>query len=179
MKPAVFGMCAALLLALAPAQGQTAATQSAEASLLHGQIRYTPPETWRNAPSNAAADMAATYLAPDHDGLLLIEVLPENAVISPQAGSALVVKLRANHKKAGQAIVMDPTVEKDARFSIRIHEKYKTKDGATADELHLYRKVGSQAVSVTVQSLSEDQKHIDVVHRAGEETLLSARARKS
>jgi hypothetical protein len=87
-------------------------------------------------------------------------------------------QLRQNRRGAREEIVMFPKVERDPRFSIRIHEKYKTKDGKTADELHLFREVGKRAVSLAVQSLSTDEDHINAVHQQGEETLLSAKSQE-
>jgi hypothetical protein len=150
------------------------ATQAAaDASLLGGIVHYAPPEEWKLVPANTN-DTTATYIASDHDGLLAMQVLPSNAAIDAAAGKALVTKLRQNHKLARQEVVLDPRLEPDDSFALRIHERYKDKEGKVVDELHLYRQVGGRAVMLTVQSLSKDEDQIRKVHTVGEEMLTSA-----
>ena len=143
-------------------------------ALLGGLIQFTPPKDWKSQPS--PSDDAAIFIAPDHDGVMVISVLPPQASIKPDAAPEMLRQLRTNHQRARQAMVAAPKVERDVRFSIRIHEKYMTKDEKVADELHLFREVGKRAVSLTVQSLSRDDDQINAVHKAGEETLLSAKS---
>jgi hypothetical protein len=150
------------------------ATKPAPATLFAGRIEFTPPADWEVIKSPQTSDMIALYLAADHDGYFAIQVLPADAMTTAAAAAKIVSQLHANHKKAGQEIVEEAKVEKDPRFAIKIHERYKTKDGKVADETHLYRQVGGRAIELDVQSLSEDQGHIDEVRKAGEETLASA-----
>ena len=165
-------ICAAgAMFALGAADPTTAPNDH---SLLAGKIQFTPPQDWKFQRSNA--DDSAIFIAPDHDGVMVIAVLPPEASIKPQAALAMVRQLRTNHQKAGQEMIAPPKIERDPHFAIRIHEKYKTKDGKVADELHLFREVSKRAVSLTVQSISTDEDRINAVHKQGEETLLSAKS---
>jgi len=167
----------ALIVPLLFAAAHAEDSKPAAATLLDGKISYVVPAHWTAVKSSLPSDIAATYVAPDHDGVLLIEVLPEKAWIAPEAGPKLAAQFRASRKKAGETIVLDPKVEKDSHFSIRIHEKYKNKQGAVADELHLYKKIGDRPVSVTVQSFSEDEHHVETIHKVGSDTLISAKSK--
>ena len=113
-----------------------------------------------------------------YDGVMVIAVLPPEASIKPEAALAMVRQLRMNHQKAGQEMIAPPKIERDPHFAIRIQEKYRTKDGKVADELHLFREVGKRALSLTVQSISTEQDKATAVHKKGEETLLSAKSEK-
>lgn len=177
MRPRRIAALSVLIVSLLIVAAHAEDNKPATATLLDGKISYAIPSHWTTVKSSLPTDIAATYVAPDHDGVLLIEVLPEKAWIAPEAGPKLAAQFRASRKKAGETIVLDPKVEKDSHFSIRIHEKYKNKQGAVADELHLYKKIGDRAVSVTVQSFSEDEHHVDAIHKVGSDTLISAKAK--
>jgi hypothetical protein len=157
------------------AEEETPATKPAEpATLLGGNIRYTPPADWKFV-KETSNDVNAAYLAPDHDGFLALQVAPPNAACNEAAGRMIIRGLRERHTKAGEVMVLTPRMEPDDRFDLRIHERYKNSHGKVADELHLYRKVGQRVCMLVVQSLSSDQKHLSEVHKAGEEMIDSAR----
>ena len=177
MRTPLIATFSILIVSLLIAAAHAEDSKPSSATLLDGKIGYVVPAHWTAVKSSLPSDIAATYVAPDHDGVLLIEVLPEKAWIAPEAGPKLAAQFRASRKRAGETIVLDPKVEKDSHFSIRIHEKYKNKQGAVADELHLYKMVGGRAVSVTVQSFSEDEHHVDAIHKVGSDTLISAKAK--
>ncbi|MDB5289815.1 MAG: hypothetical protein JWL69_1056 [Phycisphaerales bacterium] len=169
-------LLAVLLVSAAKADDpadKSATKPAEEATLLGGIVHYAPPDEWKIVPANSN-DTTATYIATDHDGLLSMQVLPSNAAIDAAAGKALVTRLRQNHKLAKQEIVLEPRLEPDDAFALRIHERYKNKEGKVVDELHLYRQVGGRAVMLTVQSLSTDEEKIRKVHKVGEDMLTSA-----
>jgi hypothetical protein len=151
------------------------ATQSSSATLFNGRIEYAPPAGWRLQESNLPGNMAAVYIAADEDGYFALQVLPENASTNADAAKKIVAQLRINHKKNGQALDLAPVIEKDPRFAIKIHERYKTKDGKIADETHMYRLVAGRALELDVQSLSENADHVDGVRKTAEDVLISAR----
>jgi hypothetical protein len=155
------------------------AVPSATATLFNGRIEYIPPADWKIQHSNLPGDIAAIYVAADEDGYFALQVLPENAVTTPDVAQKICLQLRMNHKKRGQAMDLAPVVEKDARFPIKIHERYKTKEGKTADETHMYRVIAGRAMELDVQSLSENADHIELVRKTGEDVLLSARWKKA
>jgi hypothetical protein len=151
-----------------------AAGEEPKESLLDGRVEFTPPaaEDWTRAHVTGAAD-AAAYMTKDHKGQIAVQVLPADAEISPQMGGAIVRQLRQNHKKAAQKIVMDPKVERDPRFDLRVHEKYQ-QDDKTIDELHLYRNVGPRVVMVTASAVSENDEQSKPALKAAENVALSA-----
>lgn len=144
------------------------------ASLLQGKIAYQPPsgDSWERA-HNIEGETAAAYVSESLQGAIAIEVLPGDAHITPQMGPAIVRTLRQNHKNAGQKIIMDPKIERDSRFDLRVHEKYEQGD-KVADELHLYRDLGPRVVMVTASAMGQS-KDAKTIHKAGEQVLLSAK----
>lgn len=167
-------MALLILAAVMHAWADAPAAPGAAGTLLDGRIEYQPPDGWKTVKSNLPAELAAVYVAPDHDGYFALQVLPENAAISPAAAKKIVAQLKINHKKRKQEIVLEPQIEEDKRFAIRIHERYKTADGKTADESHLYRLVGGRALELDVQSLSEEPEKVAAVLKTADEVLLSA-----
>lgn len=166
---------AATTRAAAPATQPTG--QQATAALLHGQIEFTPPSGWRAIKNDQPSDVAVAYLAADHDGYIAMQisdVVPDNAAVD---GKTLVDKRRAMRVKAGQEIVLTPTLDTDARFLVKIHERYKLKSGKTADETHLYRRVEHRILILDVQSLSEDMAHVDSVRKSAEDMLVSVHSK--
>lgn len=146
-----------------------------DGSLIGGRLTFTPPpdDAWARA-TNVNSDDAAAYAAKDEKGAIAIQVLPADAEMSPQMGGAVVRSLRDTHKKANQKILFGPKVEPDKRFTLRVHEKYEV-DGKTADELHLYRKVGPRIVMLTVNAWVDDDEAAKPIHKAGENLLASAK----
>lgn len=145
------------------------------AALLQGKITYRPPpdDAWERA-HNVSGETAAAYVSESRQGAIAIEVLPADARITPAMGPAIVRTLRQNHKNAGHKVIMDPKVERDTRFALRVHEKYQQGDNV-ADELHLYRDLGPRVVMVTANAMGKESNDAKAVHKAGEEVLLSAK----
>jgi hypothetical protein len=146
------------------------------AKLLKGRIVYTPPEGWELS-IGSSDDTTGAWSQPEGSGILAIQALPGNAVVDKGAGRAIVRQLHENHLKAKDEIVLEPRLEDDDRFSIRIHEKYKRK-GQLSDEMHYYKMVGSRACMLTVNAVTDDEADAKKVHAVGEAVLLSARFAK-
>jgi hypothetical protein len=176
MKLTTVATCLVLSIIAIAARAEGPSTKPADATLLDGKIHYSPPDKWMGANSDVGQEMGAAYHSADDKSAMMIIVAPEKTVITAQSAASIAKNLRATRQKTGQKIVMDPKIEKDPRFLVRIQEKYKTDDGATHDELHLYRKIGTRAVQVTVSSISDDEAQLKAFHKAAEDTLLSAKA---
>ena len=74
-------------------------------------------------------------------------------------------------------LLLQPTVESDDRFALKIHERYEAGKGEkkqVADVLHLYRYVGRRLVEATVNSVAADADAVKAEHGDAEEALLSA-----
>ena len=174
MRNTKVGIALASLLLLS-AVVLAANEKSEKESLLGGKVEFSPPpaDEWQKAHVSGAAD-AAAYMSKDHKSLIALQVLPADAQVSPQMGGAIVRQIRENHKQAGQKIVMDPRIERDPHFDLRIHEKFE-QDGKTIEQLHLYRNLGPRVVMVTAQSQADGQDKDKSPLKAGEDVALSAK----
>jgi hypothetical protein len=158
-----------------PGGGSAPATQpGVKESLADGVVEFSRPADWEEAKKNRTP-LRAAWVSPDHKGMILVEVWPEGD-INEGTGAKTVAKLRADRKKqAGVKVLMEPAVEKDPRFAMRIHEKYEyTADGTVDDVLRLGRKVGGRVLMVTVWSKSPDDARDKEIHQTGETVMLSA-----
>ncbi len=165
-----------LTLALAWMPLGAGAPAGGTAKLLRGQIEYTPPDGWELAVGSSNESTGA-WVEKDGPGILAIQALPGNAMVDQSAARAIVKQLHDSHMKAKDEVVLEPSLETDDRFAIRIHERFKHKE-KFADELHLYKLVGSRPCMLTVNAVTEDEAAAKKVHGVGEETLLSARFAK-
>ncbi len=143
------------------------------AKLLKGRIEYQPPEGWELS-IGSSNDRTATWGQTDGPGILAIQVMPDDAVITQRTAKAMVKQLHDAHVKAKDQVILEPTLETDSRFAIRIRERFK--HGADfSDQLHLYKMVGARPCMLTVNAMTDDQDAAKAVHQAGEQTLLSAK----
>ena len=79
---------------------------------------------------------------------------PDYPLTTDNAGAmatGIIKALKQKRQQEGHEMVMPPTVEKDRRFQVLIHEKYKV-NGATVDTLHLLKLVGSRTVMVVAST---------------------------
>ena len=150
-------------------------TQPAVKAALDGAVEYVPPAGWKAAPGSSRPNRGA-FVSPHGDGMIAIDLLPPASDVFPNMGGAVVKQLREWRKSKGQKIVLDPRVERDPRFALRVHEQYATdeKGERVADQLHLYRRVGPRVVMVTVNAVTPDPERAKAIQATGEETALSA-----
>lgn len=144
-------------------------------SLLGGEFHFRAPEGWAES-AKAARDDTAAYAWPHHDSMLAVQVLPADAKITAAAAGKIIQSLRATRQKNKEQIVKAPVVEKDPRFLLRIHEKFKTGENheKTAEQLHLYRRVGPRVVMVTVNTSADSADDVKAALTAGEDVAASA-----
>jgi hypothetical protein len=154
-------------------KNQPAAAADGKRSLANDAISYAPPEAgeWIEA-VKSKTPTRDSFVSKAHDAMIAIEVLPASMTITPDLAASMIKKIRENRKANAQKFVMEPTVEKDDRFVIRLHEKYQIKD-KVADQLHLYRQVGPRVVLVTVNSLGGEEA-AKPQQEAAEKSCLSA-----
>jgi hypothetical protein len=147
-------------------------------SLSSGLIEFNaPPEPWATPEEKPNAD-GVVYTTKDRLGQMQVQVLPKDASVTQNAAVAIMKDLREKRAKGGVTVVMPATVEKDSRFAIKIHEKYKI-EKKTVDALHLYRNVGPRAVMSVISSLAEDAGADAAILKTGEDVLLSAKFNKA
>jgi hypothetical protein len=154
-----------------PASDRPAPAAEGHRRLADEQIDYVPPEGWAESPKNHTATRDA-FVAKGGQAMMSIEVLPADQKIAPDMAASMVKKMKQMRQAASQKSVMEPTVEKDDRFIVRIHEKYQVKD-KVADQLHLYRQVGSRVVLVVTNSLAGEDG-AKAHHELGEKVAQSA-----
>jgi hypothetical protein len=149
-------------------------------ALANGTVRFTAPDGWEEAPATAT-DLRAAFFLPDHASVVSVEVLPADATIGPESFGAIMRSLRQTRQQRREKFVEGPTNEKDNRFLLRIHEKYRTMVKVddkpaekTASQLHLYRQVGPRIIMVTVWSTADADEELKQAQAAGEEMALSA-----
>jgi hypothetical protein len=167
---------AALVLVCASFALADPATQPAEdTSIARGQYHFPAPPSpeWTAVKPDPAKD-AIVYINSKHDGAIQLMLLPKDASVDPdiaaQVAAAMVKQLKKAHADAGTEMVMQPTVEKDKRFAIVIHEKCKA-GPSTADELHVYKAVGPRVLMLTVNSVAADPDKAATIHKDGEDLL--------
>ncbi len=144
----------------------------AEVAMSGGTIRFTPPQGWDRA-DELSNDNRAVYVSSGHDGILSVETPP--AMRSVPSGGAILRKLIEMHKTAGQKVITAPHIEKDARFTLRIRERYEAGD-KTADQIHLYLTSGPRVVMVTINALGNSDDDVKPLHEAGEAAAVSVHA---
>ncbi|HEX4124778.1 MAG TPA: hypothetical protein VHY37_08645 [Tepidisphaeraceae bacterium] len=157
------------------AWSDSAPTTAPSATLGHGRLAYSAPDGWEPVAS-ATTDTTAAFISADHVGILAIQLLPTDAVVDSSAGPSICRQLKAIHAKAKQRMLLVPTIVKDARFSLCIHERYVDDQGNTDDELHLYRQAGPLGVMLTVNARTDDSETAKKTHAVGEDVMLSAAA---
>jgi hypothetical protein len=139
--------------------------------LVDGAVQFARPADWTEAKGRTA--LAVGFVSPDRKGMITVEVWPDGQLGS-STGAQVVKRLReARKKQANLQIVMEPKIEQDKRFQIRVREQYKSGEG-TYDVLRLYRQVGPRVVMVMVNSSSPEDARDKEIHQAGEEVAVSA-----
>ena len=151
--------------------------------LAGGKFEFVPPPsgTWDLA--DQTTDKAASFSTKDHEATLVIQVLPVNMSVDSNMADALAHSLKESHQKKKIKMMLEPTVEPDQRFMLKIHERYEVPSkpgegpsGKTADSLHLYRNVGNTTLMATFYIISEDADAVKAAQTIAEDALLSATA---
>lgn len=140
--------------------------------LINGSVRFLVPADWELS-ARAPNGMSVTYVFPEEKGGLVMlasqqaEGIPLNdARVKQQLAKFVLEHDSEDLKNRKMEIVDAPKLEPDARFLIKVHERFK--DGDTiVDAVHLYRGVGVNLVSVTVSVNTDDKEEAKRYHDAG------------
>jgi hypothetical protein len=136
-------------------------------------VQYVPPPSELWEPTKHSTDKAVGYVTRTHDGIIALEMLPDEMIVD---GKATVKQLHAAHAKAKVKVLLEPVVETDERFALKVHERYEIGIGEnmkTADQLHIYRYGGKHIFMVTVNSIADDAAAVTAAHETAEDMLLS------
>jgi len=162
----------ASLLAAGPASKPAAGPDT---SIAKDQYHFPAPPSpeWTAVKPDPAAENI-TFINTKHDGAIQLVLLPKDASVDPDIAMnvavAMIKQIKEERAKAGTEMVMEPKIEKDKRFAIVIHEKYKA-GNHVADQLHVYKAVGPRVVMMTVNSVADDDDKTADIHAAGENLL--------
>ena len=137
-----------------------------------------PPERWTLLPTKVASVNLAYFQADDKKSAIQFELAAADFQISPdlagQMAVGIVKSLKEMRRKSGTAVVMQPTIEKDRRFDIVVHERFKVGDN-TVDEMHLYKSVGPRTVMVAASSVSDDPDAVAGTFAAAKASLATVK----
>ena len=144
--------------------------------LIDGSIRYAPPPAAGGWKLFAKSDdhRRATYVTEDGKGRLDINVTPQTRDVPDEYARqmALIIgkTVRENADRDGRTILLQPRVEKDERFFLKIHDRL---SGATgiSDRLQIYRVMGLNIVHVAAIALKDTPEEARPIHEAGEALL--------
>jgi hypothetical protein len=138
-------------------------------------LRFVPPpdENWQVA--NDSSAKRPDYVARTHDGRMAMQMV-EDMVVNDAVTEALVKQLKSANQKAKAKVLMEPTVESDDRFTLKVHERVEVGTGdkkKVSDQLHLYRYTGKWMVMATINTIASDPEAVKAELAAGEDMLLS------
>jgi hypothetical protein len=145
-------------------------------ALIDGSIRYLPPPAdagWK--PLGKTDDrLKATYQTEDGKGQITINVSPQTRDVPDTYARqmALIIGkgIREDADRSGRTMLLQPRVEKDERFFLKIHDRVSGEHGVS-DRLQLYRVMGLNIVHVAVIALKDKPEEAKPIHTAGEELL--------
>lgn len=167
---------ASLLLAAGPTSKPT---PGPDTSIASDQYHFPAPPSpeWTAIKPDPTAE-SITYINAKHDGVIQVVLLNKDASVDPdiagQVAVAIVKQLKADHIQKHVEMVMEPKIERDKRFAIVIHEKYKV-GAQVADQLHVYRSVGPRVLMLTVNADSDDPDKNVQIHKDGEDLLAAVK----
>ena len=151
-----------------------------------GAYLHAAPTGW-TAQKPRDSNLAMMYRSPGKSGVLLVQVKPNaGAPIEMQAKYAqeTIQMLKQGFAKNKTEVVSQPAVVKDARFFLKVQEKFKTK-GETADsppktatQTHIYRVEGKDMIVLTAISTSEKQEEAAGVQKMAEEMAMAFKPQK-
>ena len=144
--------------------------------LLDGSIRYVPPPAsagWKLV-GKSDDNLKAAYTTPDARGRIDITVTPQTRDVpegQAQKMALIIGKgIRDDADRAARTSLLQPRVEKDERFFLKIHDRHSGEHGIN-DRLQLYRVIGLNIVHVAVVALKDTPEEARPIHAAAEELL--------
>jgi hypothetical protein len=170
---------AALCLSAGPAtKPATTAPARVRDGLINGSVRFLIPADWEIA-SRADNGMSVVYHTPDSIGTVSMlitqqaEAIPQhNAAVHAQMQKTILGWDNQDLKNRKVEVIDAPKVERDDRFMLRVHERFKDGDHLL-DVLHIYRGIGLNLVGVTVAASTEDKEQAKRVHEGAALLLMS------
>jgi hypothetical protein len=174
----LMGIVALVSLAAGPATRPGGAPARVRDGLVNGSVRFLVPADWI-LDGRAENGLNVVYKTSDDVGLVSMLITQQKEAI-PQHNAALLAQMtktilgwdNENIKKHNFEVIDAPKVERDARFMLKIHERYKDGDHPF-DVIHIYRGIGLNLVGVTAAASTDDPKVAKQVHDAASLMLMS------
>ena len=141
-----------------------------------GLIFTMPPtERWQVAPTKQAT--AVGFRTVKKDAVVAIQIMPDDmTVIDPSVSRSIMMQLRAQYKKNKTKMLIEPTIEQDDRFSLRIHERFEVGDGdakKVTDQLHIYRFTGKFLVQMSMSAFVTTEDDLKLIQGEAEDIVYS------
>jgi hypothetical protein len=159
-----------------PATAPTTRTADME-PLLEGVIRYQPPAGWELV-RKSDTNLQANYKTADGIGRIEINVSPQTRDVPPtfaqQMAKIIGKGVREDADRNSNTILMQPRVEKDERFLLRMHDRTAGAEG-TCDRVQLYRVMGLNIVHVAASAQTDSPEQAKAIHAVGESLLETMR----
>jgi hypothetical protein len=172
-------MILAAVAAPPPASRSTTTTTSPASApavepLLDGSIRYAPPPAPWTFIGKTEDNKKAVYAIEEGKGRIDITVNPQTRDVPPEYAKqmALIIGkgIRDDADRAGKTLLLQPRVEKDPRFFLKIHDRFSGEEGIR-DRLQIYRVMGLNIVHVAVVALKDTPEEAAPIHRTAEDVL--------
>jgi hypothetical protein len=149
-------------------------------TLLKGDVVFTPPDGWK-VDGKAHDDKLAKLSLEENKAIMAISAIPQPQPLpdstGPKMGMALAKSVR-DHAKAGDfELTMEPKLEKDDRFFLKLHHKFQ-KGTLSGDEIQICRVMGLNLITVAVTSFYDSPEQSKKVFDDAEKMLLSVRSAK-
>ena len=163
-----------------PTTAPTTAPAATTETLMQGDIVFTVPDGWK-LQGKPATGVLAAYSHTNPPATLIVHVDKQQSVLPESAagkiGPLRIQQARDNAAKNKFEFTLQPKIEKDPRFFLRIHQKYK-KDGKPNDQVQIYRLLGLNLVSTATVVGTDDDEEAKKVFADAESILLSVRTSK-
>jgi hypothetical protein len=171
----MIGVCAASVSAAPPRSRpatrpvEAAASQPGDAvRLAGGVVEFIPPPGWtKTAVSGADEETAVGFVNAQHDGNIVLTVMPADMEVDAAFRRLVLARLQKNNKTAGAAVLVPPAVQPDKRFALKIHERTKPAE-KPLDQLFIYCRAGPKVLLVNVGVFADDEETIKSIHQIGE-----------
>ena len=172
-------VCASMSLALAEKDaGEKSAEQRPTAAIGNDGLIYTmpPSEHWEVAP--AKENTVAAFKTIKHDAVVAMQIMPSDfSVIDSSSSRVILMQLRGQYKKNKEVkLLIEPNIEQDDRFALRIHERFEMGTGAekkVMDQLHFYRYAGKFMIQMTVNTFVKTEEQLKETQGEAEDVLFS------
>ena len=179
MQACALATCSLLCFVLqargAPTTGP-ASTQSTQ-TLADGAISFIPPEGWTQAGKATNGRTLAYIQTRPVKATMAVNADHQQAPLDDAAaqkiGQMQCKRILDNAANGNIEIVDQPVVEKDPRFFLRIHHRFK-KGPSIGDQLQLYRVFGQELVAVAVTAYTDSPDNAKPIFDAAEQVMLSA-----